>query len=469
MLVAGCVAGCSSGGGDCPEGIRFEGECLGYNCPDRDCPAGSVCLGGACVQEVCLGVECQDGEACAGGECLSKNCAERNCPGQGEVCMEAECVPAACVGVSCPPGQRCAGGECYPRDCPAQTCPGPGDVCLGDECVERTCLGVTCPPGQGCAGGYCYPRDCPEKACSEEGRLCASGTCRDPRCIGVVCRGDLVCSQGWCIEPGCNPQTCPEGCCDDSGCRQNSFSTCGVGGAACVDCAVYAERADACSAAGACICTATGTACGGGEVCTGSECCTPESDAIFCARLGYECDPATETDNCGVSRTVDCGDCIPPDTCSNNQCGCTPITCTQAGAECGLLSDGCGSWLFCGDCIPPESCNSSTNLCECASHDHSDCYLDDRYWYDACGNLEEIREACGFKCVDDACVECVVCTYNDLTCAELTGGCTSECLSQCQYTGETHGGDLCTAWELLEDCSAGGLCCDAISGCVSCR
>ena len=44
--------------------------------------------------------------------------------------------------------------------------------------------------------------------------------------------------------------------------------------------------------------------------------CTPETDAAFCSRLGKNCGPVTAADNCGGSRTVDCGTCTAPSTCS---------------------------------------------------------------------------------------------------------------------------------------------------------
>jgi hypothetical protein len=231
---------------------------------------------------------------------------------------------------------------------------------------------------------------------------------------------------------------------------------------------LYDERVDACTA-GACVCTAAGEACQSGEVCTGTECCTPESDDVFCGRLGYECDPVTDADNCGISRTVDCGTCTAPDVCVDNQCGCDEITCLEAGAECDWILDGCGSLIYCGNCTPPETCNTSTNTCECVSHATSACYLDDRYWYDACGTREEVRETCDYKCEDDTCIECVQCTYNDLSCTQPSDTCTTECLSECRYNGDTGTGGMCTQWYLADDCGARSLCCDDFFGCVVCR
>jgi poly(beta-D-mannuronate) lyase len=52
--------------------------------------------------------------------------------------------------------------------------------------------------------------------------------------------------------------------------------------------------------------------------------CTPESNTTFCSRLGKNCGSVTAADNCGVSRTVDCGSCTAPATCSASNVCVTP-------------------------------------------------------------------------------------------------------------------------------------------------
>ncbi len=44
---------------------------------------------------------------------------------------------------------------------------------------------------------------------------------------------------------------------------------------------------------------------------------------------------------------------------------CTPTTCAAHGANCGLLSDGCGTALNCGSCTAPQTCagGGSANIC----------------------------------------------------------------------------------------------------------
>ncbi|HEX9101980.1 MAG TPA: tryptophan synthase alpha chain, partial [Polyangia bacterium] len=86
--------------------------------------------------------------------------------------------------------------------------------------------------------------------------------------------------------------------------------------------------------------------CGGG--------CTP----LTCAQLGAMC--GIQGDGCG--GMVDCGPCTLPQTCGGggtiNQCGggCKPLTCAQLGLMCGPAGDGCGGTLDCGMCTAPQTC-----------------------------------------------------------------------------------------------------------------
>jgi hypothetical protein len=115
-----------------------------------------------------------------------------------------------------------------------------------------------------------------------------------------------------------------------------------------------------------------------GSIATGgsSNACTPEGDAIFCARLGAQCDGLTAKDNCGASRVVgSCGSCTLPQTCGGggvaHVCGagtCTPTSCSAEGKSCGTISDHCTSTLDCGSCVSPQSCGGggTAHVCGCA-------------------------------------------------------------------------------------------------------
>jgi hypothetical protein len=111
------------------------------------------------------------------------------------------------------------------------------------------------------------------------------------------------------------------------------------------DSATQDANADACPD-GRCACRGLWcekTCCRAEEVCYHGACCAPS-----CA--GKECG----SDGCGQS----CGECegcgkTDPQFCMQNGiCAqpCCPRTCLQIGAQCGIVSDGCGSAMDCGHC-----------------------------------------------------------------------------------------------------------------------
>ncbi|MEO6774388.1 MAG: hypothetical protein ABI467_15435 [Kofleriaceae bacterium] len=77
------------------------------------------------------------------------------------------------------------------------------------------------------------------------------------------------------------------------------------------------------------ICAAVLAACGqvksnvivdGAAAGDGDGACVPESDAAFCLRTGKTCESQTAPDNCGLSRTTDCGTCAGGDGCVVGVC-----------------------------------------------------------------------------------------------------------------------------------------------------
>ncbi len=78
-------------------------------------------------------------------------------------------------------------------------------------------------------------------------------------------------------------------------------------------------------------------------------------------------------DGCG--GTINCGGCPMGESCGGGgtlfQCGsgagsaCTPRTCQQANAQCGVIGDGCGSTVDCGQCTPPLTCGGGGQANQC--------------------------------------------------------------------------------------------------------
>lgn len=137
---------------------------------------------------------------------------------------------------------------------------------------------------------------------------------------------------------------------------------------------------------GACVCLTgfldcDGVASNGCEI-AGTQCeagCTPEGDQAFCDRHGKECGSFAGRDNCGESRTVDCGSCTDGATCglrTPNVCGkqeeCVGETdaelCTFLGKDCGALEtdDRCDErrTVECGSCPEGDVCGlNQPNVC----------------------------------------------------------------------------------------------------------
>jgi hypothetical protein len=124
-------------------------------------------------------------------------------------------------------------------------------------------------------------------------------------------------------------------------------------------------------------CTAPLTCGGGGKpnVC-GSGC-----KGLTCADLKVEC--GKQGDGCG--GILECGTCTAPQTCGGggpSKCGIlgvdaagctTKKTCADYGANCGYVSDGCGSVIKCGDCTAPAICGGGGTPSVCGSKAGTGC------------------------------------------------------------------------------------------------
>jgi hypothetical protein len=95
--------------------------------------------------------------------------------------------------------------------------------------------------------------------------------------------------------------------------------------------------------------------------------CTPKT----CADFGYNC--GETGDGCDDGIILQCGTCMTNQTCGgggmSGVCGsgpmCTPLTCMEANAQCGIIGDGCGNTVNCGDCPNGQVCggNGQANQC----------------------------------------------------------------------------------------------------------
>lgn len=106
------------------------------------------------------------------------------------------------------------------------------------------------------------------------------------------------------------------------------------------------------------VCGAPCGSCQGGT-CNAAGHCEP-SDCVptTCQAAGAQC--GIVQDGCG--GTLSCGSCSGGLNCgaqTPNQCGegqCTPLSCSAIGAQCGVVDDGCGNALNCGGCTGTDTC-----------------------------------------------------------------------------------------------------------------
>jgi MYXO-CTERM domain-containing protein len=240
------------------------------------------------------------------------------------------------------------------RVCPDSTVPPPVETCetlYGADAEE-------CAPGPNCQA------ESDAQFCARLGATCGSVTDYD-NCGNV--RLNIPC--GHCPGPSssCNTQTNKCECVP-----QTDEQFCGVLAAQCGD-TTYTDNCGDERTVDCGMCDGAGNMCNQNNTCTE---CKAETDVQFCARKGAQCGSVSSTDNCGVARTVDCGDsCDDNEACGeNNICECVGETddqlCELRGATCGVLMtlDSCGNSRViasCGECADPSSCNQATNQCSC--------------------------------------------------------------------------------------------------------
>lgn len=104
---------------------------------------------------------------------------------------------------------------------------------------------------------------------------------------------------------------------------------------------------------------------------------------------------------------------------------------------------------------------------QCDSHDYVGCHNGDKYWYDSCGGIEEIRQSCGgHGCSNGVCIQSTVECVSDNECSgdDLCHLPQNRCVSPCEllqlsgvYTNcVSVDGGLCSADDLYY-CTVGNL------------
>ncbi len=127
--------------------------------------------------------------------------------------------------------------------------------------------------------------------------------------------------------------------------------------------------------------------------------CQPESDGALCARIG-RCETATATDNCGTSRSLDCGACLG----AHQSCN-TDHVCTTCGNGVLELGEACDDH----NVDPSDDCDATCQLNGLCSNDciyARDGVCDDGGYgaqFAACPYGDDCQDCTPRK--DDRCVE----------------------------------------------------------------
>src|SRR5215471_5977857 len=328
---------------------RCTGECVpatdacGAGQTTKHCGANGVYGAPTVCANICDASTGRCGGICAPSAHRCNGSATQTCGSDGQWGANQSCS----FGCSATTGQcnactddplttTCNGGRCGPT----------ANNCMRMvTCPDCTGTGETC--GGGGIAGVCGCGPDPLTTTCQNGARCGNVT---NNCGGMVSCGNCSGGQECSLLPAtlnlcCAPETTAQTC-------TRLSRNCGMLTAA-DNCGVM-RTVTSCGT-----CTGVGQTCGTSGVCG----CTAETNTAFCMRLAKTCGSVTAADSCGASRTVNCGTCTSPQVCepatgsAPNTC-CSPETdasiCTRLARTCGTASatDNCGSSrsVNCGNC-----------------------------------------------------------------------------------------------------------------------
>ncbi|HLP80019.1 MAG TPA: carboxypeptidase-like regulatory domain-containing protein [Acidobacteriota bacterium] len=287
----------------------------------------------------CDAGQCQDTNGDGIGACREFNDVGESCDDNLVKCQTGVCVDGSCqdgtgggegdgqIGDSCDAGDGCAVGTCQDTDgngvgaCrefggDGSSCDDVYYKCVDSICIEGTCVGGG-DGGDGCESDYDF--------CTSRGKNCdiLTGTdnCGQIRSVdcdaatSTYCAAPNVCSNNYCEAPlGCTPAS------DYDFCSQLGKN---CGSVTSYDACLKLMRTVDCGVATATTCTSP-KYCNENNVCTNPD-CTYSGDLAFCNSYGKNCGAVAALDNCGASRTVNCGAatgtiCGFPNVCSAGIC-----------------------------------------------------------------------------------------------------------------------------------------------------
>ncbi len=457
----GMVCGDDGCGKDC--GTCAVGKCDGLKwtpaaaCADGSCQAGQTqncddtnpCTTDACDPKAgCSHVVSGDGTMCVAPSCSAltftsaRTCLSGQCTGgggttncnDGNTCTADNCTTSMCTNVlqanyCLIPGTGCVGtgaakaGDACQVCSPSTSTTGWSLATNGTSCHAGSCSGLTWTKPKTCASGSCTAggalQDC------NDGLTCTSDACSTTGCTNALQAGNCLIG-GKCYASGaanalnvcqaCTPGTNPTGWSANDGAVCDDGNPCTIGdkcfGGACKGTPKDCEDGnlctiDSCDPSQGCLHPATTGACDDMNACTAGETCA--------------------TGSCTGGTTVDCNDQLActTDTC-NTTTGCSNVlqggycliggVCygdgqPNPGAACQLctVSKTATVWSNLGDgtaCGAGGGHTCQSGQCVCTPYDHVACSGNSLFWYDACGMLGPLADACQYGCSAGACKSC---------------------------------------------------------------
>ena len=513
-----CTTGCCSGNvclagqtaGACGTGGNACSSCNSGNCNQGVCAdcTPTNCNGGCCTGSVCNAPNHTTGCQVSGGACIACDTKSDNCAG-------GQCVCGA-TGAACAPGQECVSSQCQ---CDTSSCSAAGACCSGSgpgsTCVSATattcgtrgavcamCIGTTdaCSSGSApqpftceCGSGA----TCPNNSDGASANLCSGGACRCGS-TGAACGAGLKCSgsgaSGTCI---CDVPACAAdgGCCNVAGTACVTTATvanCGAGGT-CAQCTSGSTPTDTCNPSklcqcgsgsclscptsaggvtnanvcvgGACVCGATGAACGAGLKCSGSgAAATCVCDVTACgAQSGGGCCTGTGVGSSCVTGAVTATACgkvgsPPSDICVDCTVGSKANVCASGACQCGNTGSICGAGMKCTGSGAASTFTCTCDTASCGAQAGGGCCRSD---LSACVAGSSTLTACGKSGVNGGI--CLDCATGARANACTSGVCTCGSVAQCA-SGQ---GLSCTGSGAGSACTCDATKCSAASGCCN--
>jgi len=338
-------------------------------------------------------IDCASNQTCSNGTCQTIACSS-----------DAQCGTSGYIGDA-----FCQNGDVY-KTYRTYTCNNPGTA--SSVCSNSTSnkLITNCTSNQTCSGGACVNQTI---ACSSSSDCGTSGYIGDAFCSG----GDVyktyktyTCSNPGTSASACSSstqdklltdcssnQTCSGGACVNQTIACSSDAQCGtsgyIGDAFCSGGDVYkAYRTYACSNPGTAssYCSSSTqdkllTDCSSNQICSGGACV---NQTIACSSDAQ----------CGTSGYI--GDAF----CQNGDVYKTyrTYTCSDPGTVSSACSSSTQDKLL-TDCSSNQTCSNGTCSSSCTNHSYKQCDGNYLYWYNSCGNREEVFEYCQYGCSNNSC------------------------------------------------------------------